>query len=386
MNRIFVLTIIGLIVLTSCGSQATFGDPIVDGEPTPIPTVIVPTRPTYTVQLGDIVYEREFHGRIAPVISQDLFFQQDGRVEAIYFEDGSDVQTGDVLVALDTSVLEEQLQQAETDLEVAESLLQSVIDQAEFDRQRASLNLDLAQLRLDYAIAQAEEPPTLQNTFTMREREIQRDLAQLSLNEVNTEINLELRMAVTHAERRVADIQSQIDTAQLVAPLDGRLLTLRLSVGDPVVAFESVGVIADLRVLEVQDVLTTTEMSELTEGLPATIKVRNRPGEAFEGNIVALPEPFGSGDDEIMRIRFNDPTEGATFEVGDLVTVVIKIAESTEVLWLPRAALRKYNGRDFVVIDSNGLQQRVDVELGLANDDSVEILAGVELNQTVIGP
>jgi HlyD family secretion protein len=385
-NRIFVLTIIGLMVLTGCGSQATFGDPIVDGEPTPVPTAIVPTRPIYTVQRGDIIYEREFQGRIAPVVSQDLFFQQDGRVAAIYFEDGSDALAGDVLAALDTSALEQQLQQAETDLGVAQSLLQSAIDGVEFARRRASLNLDLAQLRLDYAVAQAGEPPAPQDTFTIQEREIERDLAQLSLDEINTEIDQELRVAVTAAERRVAGIQSQIDTAQLVAPLDGRLLALRLSVGDPVVAFESVGVIADLRALEVQDLLTSTDMSELTEGMPATIKVRNRPGETFDGTIIALPRPFGSGDDEITRIRFNDPAEGATFRVGELVTIVIRIAEHTDVLWLPRAAIREYNGRDFVVVDDNGIQQRVDVELGLASADRVEILSGLELNQTVVGP
>jgi len=56
------------------------------------------------------------------------------------------------------------------------------------------------------------------------------------------------------------------------------------------------------------------------------------------------------------------------------------------VLWLPRDALREFNGRDFVVIDNNGIQQRVDVELGLKGGDRVEIISGVELDQTVIGP
>ncbi len=385
-KRIMVLVITGLVVLTGCGSQATFGEPIVAGEPTPIPTAVVPTRPIYTVEQGDIVYEREFQGRIAPVVSQDLFFQQESRVAAINVEDGADVRAGDVLAVLDTSALEEELRQAEVELELAESLLQSATDNAEFAWRRASLNLDLAQLRLDYALAQAADPPTPDDVFTIREREIQRDLAQVALDEVHTEVALELRLAVTDAEKRAADIQARIDAARLIAPMDGRVLALRLSVGDPVAAYEPVGVIADVSVLEVQDALTATEMNELAEGMPATISLRNRPGETVEGRIVALPRPFGSGNDQTTHIRFNDPAEGAAFRVGDLVTVVIKIDERADVLWLPRAAIREYNRRNFVVVDEDGLQRRVDVELGLANANNVEIVSGLALDQMVVGP
>lgn len=386
MKRRLVLFIIGLLVLTGCGSQATFGDPIVEGEPTPIPTAIVPSKPIYTVQQGDIVYEREFRGRTAPTVSQDLFFSQDGRIATILIEDGADVLAGDVIATLDTSVLEEQLRQAQTDLAVAQSLLQNVVDQTEYNRQRASLNLELAQLRLDYAIMKAGEPRMLEDVYLIAESEIERDLAQLALDELNAVIDPELQVAVTHATQRVANIQEQIDTATLVAPLSGQLLALRLSAGDPVIAYESVGVIADLRELEVQDTLGGDDMSELTEGMPVTIKVRNRPGEVYDGTVVALPAPFGSGDDEITRIRFNNPADGATFGVGDFVTIVITIAESQNTLWLPQAALREYNGRDFVVVDNNGIQQRVDVELGLVGDEGIEILAGVTVDQRVIGP
>ncbi|MBN1563007.1 MAG: biotin/lipoyl-binding protein [Anaerolineae bacterium] len=386
MKKIILLAIISVLVLTGCGSQATFGDPIVEGEPSPIPTAIVPTKPIYTVQRGTVTYEREFFGRTAPVISQDVFFSQDGRVEAIFVEDDVDVQAGDLLARLDTSVLEEQLRQAQTDLEVAESLLQSVIDQATYSQQRAQLNLDLAQLRLDYAIAQAAVPPTAEDTFTIREREILRDLAQVALDEVTIEIDPELQVAVTRAEQYVKDIEAEIDKAQLIAPLTGRVLSLRLDVGEAVIAYETIGAIADLSELEVQDSLLSDEMSELTEGMPVTIKIRNRPGDVYAGKIVALPAPFGSGDNEMTRIQFDDPAEGATFEVGDRVSIIITIAERTDALWLPLDALREFNGRDFVVVEENGIQQRIDVELGLTGGDRVEIVAGLELDQTVIGP
>jgi multidrug efflux pump subunit AcrA (membrane-fusion protein) len=385
-RQFIFLLIVGAVALAACGSQATFGDPIVKGEPSPIPTAIVPSKPIYTVEQGDIVYQREYFGRVAPIVSRDLFFPQAGRVQEILVEDGADVQAGDVIAVLDTSVLIEQLRQAQTDLDVAQSLLQSVIDQGAYDTQRAQLNLDLAQLRLDYVMQRAADPPTAAQTFAIREREIERELARLALDEVNTEVDPELRVAVTRAEQRVADIQAQIDAARVIASLDGRLLSLRLSVGQTVEAFATVGVVADLGALEVQDSLSADDLNELSEGMSVTIKQNNRPGEVFTGKIVALPRPFGSGDDELTRIRFDNTAESATFDVGDRVSILVVIAERHDVLWLPRAALREFNGRNFVVVDSDGIQQRVDVELGLAGDDRVEIVAGVELDQTVIGP
>jgi len=57
-----------------------------------------------------------------------------------------------------------------------------------------------------------------------------------------------------------------------------------------------------------------------------------------------------------------------------------------DVLWLPVSAIRQFSGRNFIVVQNEGLQRRVDVRLGLEGDGRVEILEGAEENQTVIGP
>ena len=53
-------------------------------------------------------------------------------------------------------------------------------------------------------------------------------------------------------------------------------------------------------------------------------------------------------------------------------TVVIE--ERDDVLWLPQSAIRQFSGRNFIVVRNEGLQQRVDVRLGLEGDGKVEIL------------
>jgi multidrug efflux pump subunit AcrA (membrane-fusion protein) len=67
------------------------------------------------------------------------------------------------------------------------------------------------------------------------------------------------------------------------------------------------------------------------------------------------------------------------------MAITITIEEREDVLWLPTSAIRQFSGRHFVVIQNDSVQQRVDVKLGLEGDNRVEILEGVEENQTVIG-
>ena len=50
-----------------------------------------------------------------------------------------------------------------------------------------------------------------------------------------------------------------------------------------------------------------------------------------------------------------------------------------------RRPYRKFQGRDFVVVQREEGQQRVDVRLGIESIDRVEILEGVEAGQLIIG-
>ena len=385
MRNILIL-LASLAVLTGCASQATFGDAITEGEPTPLPTAVVPVKPVYTVERGDIVYKREFTGRITPVVSSNVQYQQAGRVLDVFFDTGDDVQAGDVIATLDTSLLEAQLIDAQGNLEIAESLLTLATDNVEFSRRRAQLNLDLAELRLTYAEAQASDSPTAEETFEIRSREIERDLAQLALDEISTSIDPELQADVTRARSQVEEIENAIESARLIAPIEGVLVTLRYRSGDLVEAFEVGAVINNFDTLEVTDTLREDEMSELSEGMPVLIERASVPGELLEATLITLPEPFGTGSSDTVHFRFADNVITDEFESGARVTISVVIEEHDDVLILPASAIRQFSGRNFVVIQNDNIQQRVDVKIGLEGEDTVEVLEGVEEGQMVIGP
>lgn len=93
-----LILILGVAILGyGCSTSAT--DEM--ATPTPIPTPIVPSKPTYEVQRGEITKVLQFTGRVAPITEEELFFRTSGRVRNVYVEREQEVSSGEVLADLE---------------------------------------------------------------------------------------------------------------------------------------------------------------------------------------------------------------------------------------------------------------------------------------------
>jgi hypothetical protein len=187
----------------------------------------------------------------------------------------------------------------------------------------------------------------------------------------------------------IEDLQGQIASAQLIAPFAGQILSLNVSPGDSAQAYDTIGVLADPNALEITAELGSEELSQMAVEQQGVITLRNRPGESFNGTVRQLPYPYGGTtvdtgeDDTAVHVSITGEVD---MTLGELATVSIVLQEKQNVLWLPPAAIRSYQGRDFVVVQNpDGTQQRVDVLLGITTDERVEITAGLEAGQTIVG-
>ena len=384
--RVVLILLLGLFTLTGCASQATFGDAITQGEPTAIPTPVVPSKPVYQVERGKIVYERRFFGRISPLVTEEIAFEIDGRVHEILVEAGADVSEGDVLARLNTAGWENQLLDAEEELAIATSILEAADSKVRYDSQRAALALEMAQLKLDHAVAQAGDESSSDDELQINLLTLERDLAQVAVNELTSGVDPQLRFDVSRAQKRVDEINATIKKAELLAPMTGRLVNFSPDEGDPILSYDPIGLVADLSVLEVTDEMSPEDLTELNEGMPLLIKRAALPGNIYSGKIASLPAPYGLSTDDLVHVSFDEQPPPDEFDVGDRMNFTVVIEERDDVLWLPQSAIRQFSGRNFIVVRNEGVQQRIDVRLGLEGDGRVEILEGAEEGQTVIGP
>ena len=385
-----ILPIALSFVLTGCAllpagrsAQISANEP----TPTPIPTSVVPVKPTYSVKVGEILRERTFSGRVAPVVEEALFFRTGGRIRNVYAKRNEIVTAGQIIADLEIDDLERELTSTQLNLERAQSRLYTAERNLEFQIRRAQISLDIATLQL---INLRTESPD--NNFGVAVQNKQIELAEIALEQLSEGVDPLLVNDVARAHLQVEKLQSAIADATITAPFDGKLLSVSLTAGRPLNAFDSVVSIADITDLEVKADLISDQMNELAEEMTVEVSLVGRPGEILTGFVRRLPYPFGSGGsgavidpDKSTRITIDQEAVDVGFELGDLVQVRVQLEQKESVLWLPPQAIRVFDGRRFVVIQDGDIQRRVDVKVGIQTPDRVEIEDGLEEGQVVVG-
>lgn len=357
--------------------------------PTPIPTRIVPLKPTYTVMEGEIVKDLVFNGRIAPVREEGLFFRSSGRLLAVYFERNDLVKSGDLIAELEVEGLEQARQGASLNLQRVQAELEQAQQEIDFAINMAQIDLDIAELIL---IETIKNEAAASVAIAVQRKNVER--AQLRLADIGREIDPIQFNNVQQATLNLERINDQIANAQIVAPFDGMILSLSLSVGRNVEEFRPVVVLADPDDLEVSADLISNQLQDLEESMFVNVLLMGRPGDPIEGSIRRLPYPYGSGGggttvedlDKSTRISLSVPAAEAGMRLGDLVRVSAELERKTQVLWLPPQAIRIFDGRRFVVQVRNDQEQRVDVRVGIQTIEKVEIVEGLASGDVVIGP
>lgn len=419
--------------------------------PTPIPTAIVPVNPVYTVQSGEVIKEMQFTGRVSPTAEKDLFFRTNGRVRQVLVKTDQVVKKGDLLADLENDNLERDLAAARLNLARAQSRLDDSTRALEAQRARAQLNLEIAQLNLQQARSQdlaprktlaavelekarlaleraqaaydgiawrndkaatAEAANLQQATLNYNQAKANYDLAiqtinnqyfqiqilerqvkqaQLALDELNKEADPLLANDVEVAKLNVKKLEAALADAQIVAPFDGRVMSVTATEGRAATAYQPVIVLGDMSKLEIKANLSSSDVTNLAVGMPAKLSLSSKPGDVMTGSIVRLPPTtiaagVNAADvDKSTVVGLDDPAKAAALELGDLVKTTVIVTRKENALWLPPQAIRTFEGRRFVVVKEGAGQRRVDVKIGIEGIDRVEILDGLTAGQQVLG-
>ena len=444
-----------LASLVGCGPAATGQSQAKPPTPTPVPTPAAATQQTFAVQRGEVIEEAEFSGRVVPVLQQELFFRASGRVRNVYVAQYDKVTAGQLLADLESGSLERELattklelerqqvaadeaervrqkdiERAEANLQIAQiGLAQAKAEdptprkvQAEAELEKAQLALKTAQGQYDEikwrgdAGASAQAAALQQATISYSEakaaydlalqgianhdsdiqvKELQVRLAQINLDQLNEQgPDPLLKNNVEQAQLNVQKLEASIADSQIVAPFDGEVLDTSLTEGDAVEAYDPVLVAADPSALEVS-CSPSTATSNLTEGMPVSVKFTGSTAAPTEGTIRKLPYLYATSTmkqnadtkekDLGLRISLKATPEEAKYRLGDVAEVTIVLERVEDALWLPPEAIRTFQDRQFVVVQDGEAQRRVNLRLGIQGTDRVEILEGLEAGQIVLG-
>jgi RND family efflux transporter MFP subunit len=288
----------------------------------------------------------EFTARLVPEVEEELYFKTGGRIQTVMVQKGDIVKAGQILASLETGT-------------------------SNVDVRRAEINLEMAKMDRELFIIQSSKFSQGYPIY-LKMKDYEVEMAQLSLDEIN----------------------ARVDSAQVKAPFDGTMLSVFITPDRSVEPYKSVMVIADLSKIEVSADLTSTDLQVLQEGMAVKVFAVSGPAKELTGEIRKLPYPYGkaepTGDNETQdtstRVSINEDPATANLALGDLVRVQVVLEKRSDTLWLPPQAIRRFEGRRFVVVQDNDGQRRVDIKIGITSDDRVEILEGVEEGVIVVAP
>ncbi len=369
------------------------------------PPLAQPPRITYRTQAvarGDLKDTIRAFGSFVSASQSDLFFEQrGGRLKAIHVTIGDTIEAGTLVAELYTDDIEAQIAQARLSLERAELALRRAVQQTNdrFNLEFARIDRDLAILRLDELESElARELELAQVTGgggepirNLRQRIAEQEIAvrraELAVERIEEGENpVSLRLAevdVEAARLRLDQLREQLEATKLYAPITGVVtwVSRQAQEGDNVQAYQHI-----LRLADPTDLIFEyqgRDANKFEVGMETIISVRDA---EYRGSVILTPRsvPFDQIDQfrDTVRIRVHDTIPD--IRVGMSATAQLVLAERENVLVLPTRAVQRYATRRYVHVLADGVRVERDVEVGLETATEVEIVRGLDEGEEVV--
>ena len=322
------------------------------------PTVAV-ERPVLQQSAQEIVLP----GNMQAFTLAPIYARTTGYVKAWYHDIGSHVSKGELLAVIETPELDQQLEQAKADLATAQS-------NAALAKTTASRYQDLIG---NNAVSQQDT-----------------DNAVTQLTATATQVN-----AATANVRRLEELQS---FERVVAPFDGVITTRNVDVGQLITATGSTTTagagttvgnrqIFDLSAINTLRVFVNVPQiysPDAKNGVIATLTLPQYPGRKFEGKLVRTSNAVDPATRTLLaEVDVTNPT--GELLPGSFTEVHLHTSRAVPTLVVPVSALiLEPDGLRVATVDTNSIAHLVHVTAGRDLGTTVEIVAGLQPDQSII--
>lgn len=257
-----------------------------------------------------------------------------GRLEKVGFEDGSVVEKGQVLFALNNATQKAQVKEAQARVQLS---------QVEYKR--------INKLHKQGAASETD-----------------RDSARATLN-------------INQAQADFA--KAQLDKLTIKAPFTGMIGIHDLSTGDYLNAGAALVELVDIKTLNFDFNLPEVYLSQVQVGQPIQIQTPAFPSKSFSGNVVAIaPNIEEKGRSLLIRATVENTEQ--VLRPGLFASVKLEVSKNENAILLPEQALIPQGNQYFVMTVIDGTVNQVPVTIGQRKDAKVEIVSGVKADDVVI--
>jgi HlyD family secretion protein len=348
------------------------------------------------VKRGPIEIQVRGLGRLTPEEIHFIAAAQDSRVSSIVHRAGVTMKANEVILTLADPDLETEAERAEWTLKQEEANL-------------ANLKVELESSKLDQraTLAELESQATQAKLTADRDLELTRlnllsDLtSKLSVDQANQFRNrvelqkqrlgiaddsikakIEAQRVVVESARAAYDLKHrQVDQLTIRAGIDGVLQEVDVEVGQRVPIGTILAKVADPKKLKAVLQIAETQMKDVRVGLDATVDTRNG---IIPGRVIRIDPAATNGTVNVDVSLLGPLPQGARPELS--VDGVVQIERLSDVVYMDRPVSGEPGTTiGLFKIDADGKgASRVNVKLGRASVNTIEVLEGLKVGDRVI--
>ncbi len=328
---------------------------------------------------GEVVEEVMGTGTLEAHYQTSVSSKIQGLIVELLADQNDWVESGQLLARLDDSDLAREVSTQEAIVNADEA----TVERVKADQARSKAIFDQAQkdydryagLLVSKSISQEVMDKTVQG-LAVAEADVARSIAAIR----------EADRQVLAAKERLRFQQARLGDTRIYSPFSGLIVRRDRDVGDIVVPGATIFRLVSTREMWVSAWIDETSMAGLKAGQKARVIFRSETKQAFNGKVVRVGREV---DRETREFKVDVGLESLpqNWAVGQRAEVYIETARKNDVINIPLQALVWRKTTPGVYLANEGRAHWREVSLGSRGIDTVEILKGLSLNDSIItGP
>jgi macrolide-specific efflux system membrane fusion protein len=323
---------------------------------------------TALVQRGPVEDTVSATGTLQPRDYVDVGTQVSGQLRKLHVEIGQRVEKGQLLAEIDPTVYRSK----------AESTQAQLLNlQAQLTQRQAELRL--AEQKAKRQANMMREQATTAEAVQTAEAELDSAKAQIQA----------LQAQIQQARSALRGDQANLEYTKIYAPMAGTVVTQNAKQGQTLNANQSAPIvlrIADLSTMTVQTQVSEADVSRLRVGMPVYFTTLGEQRKRWYGTLRQInPTPEVVNNVVLYNALFDVPNPDGALMTQMTTQVFFVVAEAKDAVLVPMSALRRTGpGKASVnVVDAEGKGHTREVELGVSNRVSAQVLSGLQPGERV---
>ncbi len=321
---------------------------------------------TTPVKARTITQIVEATGTIEPLNTVDIGTQVSGLISDIYVDYNSEVEKGQLLAQIDTSLFEAQLQQSLANINNAKATLaknQAVLD---YDTKTYKRYKNLYDRNL-----------VSKNDLDSAESAYKTDIANVA----------SAKASIMQAQANYATASANMRYTKIISPVKGIVISKEVEVGQTVAAsFQTptlFQVAEDLTKMRIETSVSEADIGKVKEGQEVEYTLDGYPDSIFKGKVTQVRlSPTTESNVVTYTVIIEVENDEGKLLPGMTANVSIITDKKENVITVPNTALKftvagnkqKYEHKG-IWIEQKGKPVRIDIETGVSDDSYTEIIS-----------